>query len=314
MRRRTFLLGAAGLGAAALTGVPSCTSSGPTGPPELVLATGPQGAVFREIGAALAAAVADHLPGTRVRTLDSNASVDNLNLLLSGKAQLGFSALDAALSMPSDSVRAIGRIYDSFLQLVVRTESTVRYMADLDGLTVSVGASGSGTEFTTIRLLNYLNIHPKVINANQADSSVALTKKTIDAFFTATGIPTPAITGLIGPGPAPPPIKLVPPLTDDHLTLFLKDFNGPYEAATIPATTYRDIEPCGTIAIPNLLLARADLADDVVEVITRTVFTESSRIASGHPEASRINVRTGISTGPIPLHPGAAAWFRSAKR
>ena len=40
-------------------------------------------------------------------------------------------------------------------------------------------------------------------------------------------------------------------------------------------------------------------------------------IASGAeavPEAWQINVRTGISTASIPLHPGAAAWFRDRKR
>ena len=63
-----------------------------------------------------------------------------------------------------------------------------------------------------------------------------------------------------------------------------------------------------------LLLAHESLSAEVVEVVTRTVFSETPRIVEGHPEASRINVRTGISTGEVPLHEGAMRWFRSVKR
>jgi TRAP-type uncharacterized transport system substrate-binding protein len=66
---------------------------------------------------------------------------------------------------------------------------------------------------------------------------------------------------------------------------------------------------------------RNDLPDDLVYAITDTIFTHTQTIASASrqdaeavPEAWHINVRTGISTASIPLHPGAAAWFRDRKR
>lgn len=69
--------------------------------------------------------------------------------------------------------------------------------------------------------------------------------------------------------------------------------------------------------MPNVLLARNDLPHDLVYSITETIFVHTGSIASGAeavPEAWQINVRTGISTASIPLHPGAAAWFRDRKR
>ncbi|RCV47203.1 C4-dicarboxylate ABC transporter substrate-binding protein, partial [Marinitenerispora sediminis] len=39
----------------------------------------------------------------------------------------------------------------------------------------------------------------------------------------------------------------------------------------------------------------------------------SAAIAADRPEAAHINVRTGIATGPVPLHPGAVRWFREQK-
>ncbi|KAA2258886.1 TAXI family TRAP transporter solute-binding subunit [Solihabitans fulvus] len=306
MSRRAVLLGAA---AAALSG---CTLGRQPGPAELVLATGPEGAVFREIGAALADALARHLPDTRVRARPSSASVQNQQLLVSGAVQLALSSLDAVLntdnSSPDPGIRAVARLYDSFLHLVVPAGSPIRALADLAGRTVSLGATGSGTEFTGTRLLRLLGVQVNGVRLNQADSSAALEAGRIEAFLTLTGIPTPAITGLLDRFP----VRLVP-LSHEAETL-AGAVSGPYLPATIPTTTYGDLPPCPTVAVPNLLLVRADLPDDVVEVVTGTVFTESARIAAGHPEASRINVRTGIATGPVPLHPGAQRWFRNAKR
>jgi TRAP-type uncharacterized transport system substrate-binding protein len=67
------------------------------------------------------------------------------------------------------------------------------------------------------------------------------------------------------------------------------------------------------LTTPNLLLARPDLPDAVVETVTEALFSQRDRIARSHPEANRINVRTAIATAPIRLHPGAMRYFRSAK-
>ncbi|WNV89645.1 TAXI family TRAP transporter solute-binding subunit [Umezawaea sp. Da 62-37] len=305
LSRRTVLL------AALAAGVPmaACTSTATPELAELVLATGPDGAVFREVGAALAAALADQLPDTRVVARPSSASVENLRLLKEGGAQLGLSSLDSVADLPTlDGISAIGRLYDSFLHLVVPESSPIRAFADLAGRRVSFGPVESGTEFTAMRLFRLLGVKADDVRMAHSESARQLEAGTIEAFLALTGIPTPAISGLVGGFP----IRLVP-LADQAVAL-ANAFQGPYVPVTIPATTYGDLGPCQTVSVPNLLLASTSLADDVVEVVTRTVFTESERIVAGHPEASRINVRTGIATGGVPLHPGAERWFRSVKR
>ncbi|MCS7478270.1 TAXI family TRAP transporter solute-binding subunit [Umezawaea endophytica] len=304
--RRTVLLAALAAGLP----VAACTSTDAPELAELVLATGPAGAVFREIGGALAAALADQLPNTRVVAKDTSASVENLRLLKAGEAQLGLSSLDSVANLDDlDGIKAIGRLYDSFLHLVVPEASPIRTFADLAGRRVSLGPVESGTEFTAVRLLRLLGVQAVDVRMAHADSAKELEKGTIDAFMALTGIPTPAISGLVA---ARFPIRLVP-LAQEAQAL-TTEFRGPYVPATIPATTYGDVPANDTVSVPNLLLAIDSLSDDVVEVVTRTVFTESARIAAEHPEAGRINVRTGIATGQVPLHPGAARWFRSVKR
>ncbi|MEV0680515.1 TAXI family TRAP transporter solute-binding subunit [Actinosynnema sp. NPDC050436] len=305
--RRSVLL------AALAAGVPACSAAGPPAPEELVLATGPDGAVFREVGGALARALAGRLPGTRVVARPTAASVENVRLLQEGSVHLGLSSLDPtfdALLSADDpgGISAVGRLYDSFLQVVVPARAATTRLADLAGLRVSFGPRESGTEFTATRLLDLLGIRVDALRMAHADAARRLAEGSIDAMLALTGIPTPAIRGL----PESFPVRLLD-LPDEAVRL-AESYPGPYVPVTIPATTYRDVGPCRTFAVPNLLLARSALDASVVEVVTRTVFTDSARIAAGHPEASRINVRTGIATGEVPLHPGAERWFRSVKR
>jgi len=89
----------------------------------------------------------------------------------------------------------------------------------------------------------------------------------------------------------------------------------------IHAAAYAGVPATRTVAVPNVLPARDDLPDDLVYAITDTVFRHTGSITSAGrggaealPEAWQINVRTGISTASVPLHPGAAAWFRDRKR
>jgi TRAP transporter TAXI family solute receptor len=256
------------------------------------------------------AALKPHLPNTFITAMPTGSSVDNLRLLAAGTGQLGLASLDAIESTGTSpaGLSAVGRLYDSFLHLAVPRDAPVRSLADLADRTVSLGAAGSGTEFTATRLLRLLGLRLRDVRLTQADAAAQLAEGRIDAFFTLTGIPTPAISGLANRMP----IRLVPLATEAGV---LADaFPGPYVPATVPATTYQGVPPCQTVAVPNLLLTRDDVAEDAAEVVTRTVFTEADRIGAGHPEARRINVRTGIATGPVPLHPGAIRWFRATKR
>ncbi|MFS8102866.1 TAXI family TRAP transporter solute-binding subunit [Lentzea alba] len=297
LSRRTLLLGAA-------LGLAGCTQRKVEAPAELVLATGPDGAVFREVGGALADALAEQLPGTKVIALPTAASVENLRLLKSGTAQLALSSLD-----PIDdphSVRAVGRLYDSFMQIAVPAISPIESFRDLAGKRISLGPIGSGTEFTATRMMNHFGMSALDERMAHAEASRRVGEGTLDAMLALTGIPTPAITNLRGN------VRLID-ITKEAIEL-ADAFRGPYIPATIPGKTYEALPANHTFAVPNLLLAHESLSADVVEVVTRTVFTETARIVDGHPEAARINVRTGIATGEIPLHDGAVRWFRSIKR
>ncbi|CAL9472384.1 hypothetical protein SUDANB121_02878 [Nocardiopsis dassonvillei] len=308
--RRSVLLGA--LGAAAGAVLAGCARGSGAHVPELVIATGPPGAVFREIGAEIAVLVRERLPATEVTTVDTNASHDNLYLLEDGNAHLGLSSLDSTLTHEAEiaeggTLSAVGRLYDSFVHLVVPDGSPVRALADLAGLRVSVGSEDSGTEFTARQLLREAGLSADTVLMDQASSARALADGEIDAMFSLTGLPTPAIAGLARERD----VRLID-LSEAAGTM-ADAHPESYFQATIPATTYHGVPACPTLSTPNLLLCRTDLPDGLVFEVTDTVYRGASRLAAQRPEAAQINVRTGISTGVVPLHPGAVRWYRENK-
>jgi TRAP transporter TAXI family solute receptor len=316
LSRRAVLLVAGGL-------LAGCSQQPEAGKVRLRLATGPAGAVYRRIGGALAERISEQVPGAEVGTVPSGASTDNIRMLRAGEVHLGLTSLDALITTDGsapDGLSAICRLYDSHLHLVVMAGSAIEEFRDLAGKRISLGARDSGTEFTARRVLRLGLVDADGRYLSQAESAAALGEGAIDAMFSLTGVPTPAITELAQRHP----IRLIP--LDAQAGALFTAFPGPYAPAMIPATAYARVPATRTVAVPNVLLVRNDLPDDLVHAITGTIFTDPGMItAAGRgddaeavpeavPEAWQINVRTGISTGSIPLHPGAAAWFRDRKR
>ncbi|WP_155353632.1 TAXI family TRAP transporter solute-binding subunit [Acrocarpospora macrocephala] len=313
LSRRAVFLAAGGL----LVG---CSQQPEVDKVQLRLATGPAGAVYRRIGGALAEHISQQVPGVTVITVPSGASTDNIRMLRGGEVHLGLTSLDALITTDGsapEGLSAICRLYDSHLHLVVMAGSAIDEFRDLEGKRISLGARDSGTEFTSLRVLELGLVNADGRYISQAESAAALRDGEIDAMFSLTGVPTPAITELAQRHS----IRLIP--LDEQADALFTAFPGPYTPAMIPATAYAGVPAVRTVAVPNVFLVRNDLPDDLVYAITDTIFTHTGTITSASrddaeaeavPEAWRINVRTGISTASIPLHPGAAAWFRDRKR
>ncbi|GIH75265.1 TAXI family TRAP transporter solute-binding subunit [Planobispora longispora] len=311
LSRRAVLLAAGGL-------LAGCSREPEIDEVRLRLATGPAGAVYRRIGGSLAGHISEQVPGATVTTVPSGASADNIRMLRAGEVHLGLTSLDALITTDGsapEGLSAICRLYDSHLHLVVMAGSAIGGFRDLEGRRVSLGARDSGTEFTSLRVLGLGPVKADGRYLSQAESAAALRDGEIDAMFSLTGVPTPAVTELAQRDP----IRLIP--LDAQADALITAFPGPYTPAAIPATAYAGVPATRTVAVPNVLLARNDLPDDLVHAITDTIFTHTGTITSAGrdgaetvPEAWQINVRTGISTASVPLHPGAAAWFRDRKR
>ncbi|WP_103528731.1 TAXI family TRAP transporter solute-binding subunit [Streptomyces sp. SM12] len=300
--RRALLAAALGFAAAA-----ACDSPPTVDTTGLRLATGPEGATYRESGAALAGLWNDALSAPVVEVVFTEASVDNARLLLSDEVDLAYANVDVLLAH-AEETPALLRIFDSVVQLVTLRDSGIRTLPDLAGRPVAMGLPGSGTRFTGTRLLAAAAVEVEVRDLGQQRAVEALVDGTVDAVASLTAMPTPAIDWLLENAP---PVHFVD--LGEETEAIQRAHPGEYLPVTISSTVYPGVATTRTVAVPTLIAVHRGFPDDVARVLTGTAVEGAAKLARTRPEAYQINPRTAAATAPIPLHPGAAAWFRAAK-
>lgn len=86
--------------------------------------------------------------------------------------------------------------------------------------------------------------------------------------------------------------------------------NTLYSPYTIEAGTYPgQEEDWQTIAQPNLLTANADVAEEHVYLITKTIYENLPFLINIHAATDEMSLETALTGLPFPLHPGAARYY-----
>lgn len=285
----------------------------------VTIATGVPTGVYQMYGQLLRGDLEHDLPGVRVNLLASQGSVQNLQLVASRSADFTFAAADAVAAYhgPGRSgLRAVARLYDDYMQLVVPAGSRIASARDLRGLRVGVGQPGSGVNLIARRLLRAAGLNPDrdltAVPAGIDKAPGLLASGRLDAFFWSGGLPTLAVQDLATRFP----IKLVQ-LGD--LVQPLQKLGaeaGYYRSAVMPADAYPLVQKgraVPTVAVANLLVA-SDRADaGLVEQVTKTVIDSRDAIGAVVHSAQQVDLRTAIFTDPLPLHEGARRYYLSVK-
>ncbi|MDI2029935.1 TAXI family TRAP transporter solute-binding subunit [Saccharopolyspora sp. TS4A08] len=293
MRRRAFL----GLGLLA-----ACGRGEPVR--ELRIASGEPGGFYTAFGTLLAAEIAAADPGVHAVVLPSQGSVENLEMLRDGRADLGMVLADAAHAAlagelgPAADLRAVGRVYENYTQLVVRADSPVRELGELRS--VSIGAPKSGTALMGARLFaDRPQVRTEALGLVEAVA--ALEQRRIEAFLWSGGLPTPLLKTLddrIG-------IRLLP------LDAVAARCTPVCDQVLVPAGAYRHAAGVSTIGVPNVLACTPDLPDDLAAAVVRVLVRRAPFLVPRETVGTQfLDVRNLIGTGDVPLHPGATTAYR----
>lgn len=287
-------------------------------PTELTLATGNPGGVFHRYGEALAQVWQRRLSGVSVRTRGTNASLDNVREVSRGISDIGFSLADAAAdayrgrglwSAPVD-LWAMARAYDSFVHLVVAADSDIREVTDLRGRRVSLGASGSGTRDIGWRIMRAAGLDARdfqPLAETLQRSADELEGGRLGAFFFVSGLPNTAVLELS----SVMRIRLVP--LGQLAPRLVRDHGSEFSGSSIPASTYGLARAVDTVSVQNFVLVRRDLDDRLVHALTRVLFEEQPLVDELAHGVRQPNIGTAIYTSPLPLHPGALAYYREQR-
>ncbi|MCW2904503.1 MAG: hypothetical protein JWO67_6768 [Streptosporangiaceae bacterium] len=311
MKRMTALLLATALTAVTLTG---CGNGGT----RLSIATGGTTGVYYVYGGGLAKVISSDLKGVEASASATSASVDNLKLITSGRADIAFTLADTAADAVQgresftspQPIRALARIYDNYTQLAATRGSGVRKVADLKGKRVSIGAPNSGTLVIARRMLAAAGIDPASgVKAQQLginESVQAMKDGTIDAFFWSGGVPTAGITDLTS---TKKDVSLID--TTDLLPALTQKYGQFYRPLTIHGSAYGLPADVKTVGVPNYLMVSSKMSDGLAHDITKLLFDKKAELARVHPEAKNLDRQLAQQVAPAQLHPGAQRYYTS---
>jgi TRAP transporter TAXI family solute receptor len=302
--RRSFILATTAVFAA------GCVGSEPRG--RVGLGAGEHGGLYLAFAELLAGRLQARYPDIGVDAVSTEGSVDNLARLRSSDAGMGLALADVAerdwVTGPVETApMAVARVYENYLQVVVRDSAPVHQLADLQGLRVSIGPAGSGAAATSEVLFEAAGLGGRVdmLRYRLRDGLARLADGSVDALVWSGGVPTPAIADLH----ATLPLRM---LDIGELVAQMTRLSGyPYLVRGVPAGGY--VPPSlRSIGVPNLLLCGHDFAADAVAAVVDVIATDAPQLVPPYVRGLQyLDPPSMIQTGLIPLHPGAARAYRT---
>ena len=282
----------------------------------LSLGTGNSTGVYSVLGRGYATLVAQKLPGWQVVPEVTGGPKQNIDRLVAGQDDIGFSSLSwasdaitgqGAFRRPQP-IRALARLYLNYVQVIVRSDVTE--LEDLRGRAISTGSPGSTGELAAGRLLSFagLDVDTDLQRSKiSLDDSVTRMKEgRLDAIFWSGGLPTAGVQDLL--------TTFGRDVTILDLSAYYQRMSvahpDVYELVTISPAGYGLLRPVRTIAEPNMLLVSDGMPAETARELTSVLMGNLPQLAAVHPEGRNIARAAAASTDPVPLHSGALRWYR----
>ena len=293
-----------------------------------VLATASTGGTYYPVGVALSTLVKVKLePKEKIgmSAISSAGSGENVRLLRENEAQFaimqGLFGSYAATgtgpiseSGPQENLRSITMLWQNVEQFVVSSDvagdGTVGVLADLKGEGMALGRQNSGTIGSNRTLLSGLGVDMdndyELVFAGYGPSAEALQNGQVKGIGTPAGVPTGAVSQLMAAaGDSVTPLNV----TDEQLAA-MDGGRNLWTRYVIPAGTYPNQDAdWNTIAQPNFLATNADLPEENVYMITKTIYENLPFLQAIHPATKAMALEKAIAGLPVPLHPGAARYY-----
>ncbi len=282
--------------------------------------TGGTSGVYYPLGVALSQVYGKVLPDAKTSVQSTKASAENLNLLQSGRGEVGFAlgdAVSAAWNGDEEAgfktkltkLRGLAAIYPNYIQIVASEDSGIKTIADLKGKRVSVGAARSGTELNARAIfkgagMTYEDLG-KVEYLPFGESVELMKNRQLDATLQSAGLGVASLRDLATS------VKIV--VVSVPAEIITKIGDAAYQPGVIPANTYEgQTADIPTAAIRNILVTHSGVSDDTVYAMTKSMFEDLDQLVAAHAVAKGIVPAEAPVGLPVPLHPGAEKYYREA--
>lgn len=283
----------------------------------LTIATGSADGIYYQFGKALAATY-NRLPGVQAVAEVRESSVRNLEEIEKGTADLTLDGAGHAYqaytqgtefdSHPHTKLRAISVLFSTSVHIAARRGSSIRRVEDFRGKRIAVGVPGGLTDDASQLILQIHGINPGDIvqeHRSGRDLIKGIRDNSIDGFFLYSPL-GPAVLNELSTSAE---IEL---LSIERKKITDIQARSPFllKTVVIPAGTYPGQHAeIATVGADILLICRRDLPERLVLDLTRALYAALPELSDAHPAAAEIDPDRGPLAS-IPLHPGAARYYR----
>lgn len=293
---------------------------------DYVLNTASTGGTYHPVGTAIATLTkVKLLPKQKFSLTAVNSAGSGANVQALGAGTADFAILQGLfgsyaatgtgpVSEPQKNMRSVTMLWQNVEQFIIPTDQvntgTIDDLVAMSGASAGMGKQNSGTIGSNRVLMSGLGLDMDndftLVFAGYGPTADALANGQISAAGIPSGPPTGAIVKLFAANQGKFTILDV---TADQG----KKMDGgrnlwvPY---TIAAGTYpgqdKDVN---TIAQPNFLAVNADVDENHVYLLTKTMYENLEFLQAIHPATKAMAIEKSMAGLPVPLHPGAQRYY-----
>jgi hypothetical protein len=285
----------------------------------LNIVTAPPGGAWYVMGGVLASIINDAVAGVQANAETSGGAEENVRLVGTGQADLGFVIVKTALQgyngeppfkQPLTDLRMLfANLEIGRMHVVVLDGSPLEELCDLEGQRVAVGPSGNGSLGNLREIFSagcgftFDDVTPIYLPYDQSLS--ALGDRRLDA---AVLYITPPVAALSEFG-AMHRYRLLP--VSEPVRDRVVEAHPYYLKTTIAAGNYAglkvDVPVLGTA---NGVMVNVNVPDETVYRIVKATFQHLDRLHNSYPALADFNPEVAARAGLIPFHDGAIRYYR----
>jgi len=279
---------------------------------------GPSGGTFQYYASAISTIAKKS--DIRVLAASSGGSIENIRTCNSGKSSFGvaysgnvYDALHGRLNQDNnkyEDVRAVGFFYGAPGQLIVKKDSGIKSLKDLEGKRVGIGNAGSGAAANAELMFRYIGMWDKIKTEHLGyrGAADAFKNNQLDAFWVFAGYPNASVLEVA----LQEDVRLLNLWNELETAGFFKE-NPYFQKIVIPANTYSgQDEAVNSFQDAALWITSKDVPDDVVYKMLKSIYSPEGLAAmvEVHKSAKAMSIAGGITGIVTPLHSGATKFWK----
>ena len=279
---------------------------------EYTIATGSKSGVYYPIGEVLDSILKTQYPDVTIKVIETDGSVDNIQMLKEGKVDMALVQNDIAYYACNgeamfegnkvSNISGIATLFPEVIQFIVRKDSNVKSLSELAGKKIAIGGKNSGTRYNVEQILGAAGVLDKVtcINIDVKEAIEKVKSKDIDGFVFTSGLPNPSIVELSKS------VEIVLLPVDLELIQKLINKYSFYFPSTIAPLQYSgQTQELNGLEINAVLVSGPTLSEDDQYLLTKHLFNKPNELGQAHPRLSKMTKNSLRQQMPIPLGKGA---------